>query len=172
MEGLARRTISSPVGPVTLVASSEGLVAVLLEGQMQGQRQNATFEALPTRDTPCLSLAAAELTEYFAGRRTTFTSPLAPQGTPFQRVVWAELRRIPFGERASYGAVAAKIGNPRAVRAVGGANARNPIAILVPCHRVIGSNDGLTGYAGGLETKAWLLAHERAVGGAGVIAGA
>ena len=158
MDALVRKTITSPVGPILMVATAQGLAAVLL----QGQRQNASFAAVPERPLDVLEQAARELGEYFEGSRTAFDTPLAPEGTPFQRAVWAELRTIPFGERASYGAVAAKLGKPRAVRAVGGANAKNPIAIMVPCHRVVGADDTLTGYAGGLETKAWLLAHERA----------
>ena len=159
MDALVRKTIASPVGPILLVASPQGLSAVLF----QGQRQNASFDAVPERPLDVLEQAARELGEYFEGKRTAFDTPLAPEGTAFQKAVWAELRAIPFGERASYGVVAAKLGKPRAVRAVGGANAKNPIAIMVPCHRVVGADDTLTGYAGGLETKAWLLAHERAL---------
>jgi methylated-DNA-[protein]-cysteine S-methyltransferase len=114
-----------------------------------------------------LSAAAVQLGEYFAGRRKEFEVPLAPQGTPFQRAVWSELLRIPFGETVSYGEIAARIARPRAVRAVGAANGRNPIALIVPCHRVIGSDGTLTGYGGGLPTKRWLLAHEERVCGKG-----
>lgn len=111
--------------------------------------------------TPLLRQAAAELTEYFAGRRRAFTLPLAPEGTPFQRAVWDALRTIPYGESRSYKQIAAQIGRPTACRAVGMANNRNPIAIVVPCHRVVGSGGTLVGYAGGLEAKAYLLGLER-----------
>ena len=105
-----------------------------------------------------LTLAtAAELAAYFAGARRVFTVPLDPAGTPFQRRVWEALRSIPYGKTASYGAIAAQIGNPRAARAVGMANHCNPIPILIPCHRVVGAGGELTGYAGGLEIKRRLL---------------
>jgi methylated-DNA-[protein]-cysteine S-methyltransferase len=112
--------------------------------------------------------ASAQLGEYFAGERTEFDLPLAPHGTPFQLAVWAELTRIPYGETASYGEVAAALGkSPVASRAVGLANGRNPISIIVPCHRVIGADGSLTGYGWGLERKEWLLRHEGAYDGAG-----
>jgi methylated-DNA-[protein]-cysteine S-methyltransferase len=101
------------------------------------------------------------LDEYFAGRRWRFDLPLSLDGTVFQRAVWAALRQIPYGQTASYGDIAARVGNPKAVRAVGGANNRNPVAIIVPCHRVIGHGGSLVGYGGGLDTKRWLLDHER-----------
>ena len=111
---------------------------------------------------PLLEEAARELDAYFQGRRRTFAVPLAPAGTPFQQRVWAELREIPFGATASYGEIAARIGNPRACRAVGMANHRNPIAILIPCHRVVGRSGSLVGYAGGLDIKRALLELEGA----------
>ena len=104
-----------------------------------------------------------QVNEFFAGKRTTFDIPLAPRGTPFQKTVWAELLKIPFGETISYGELARRIGNPAASRAVGRANATNPVAVIVPCHRVIGMNGKLTGYAGGLELKDNLLNWERAI---------
>lgn len=103
---------------------------------------------------------AGELREYFEGRRESFDLPLAPEGTPFQQAVWSELRRIPFGERSSYGALAARIGRPWASRAVGQANGANPIAVVIPCHRVVGSDGSLTGYGSGVPIKRWLLDHE------------
>ncbi len=103
------------------------------------------------------------LAAWFAGERTGFDLPLRPRGTPFQRDVWEALREIPYGETRSYGQIAARLRAPSAVRAVGAANGRNPLAIIVPCHRVIGASGALTGYAGGLERKRWLLAHEREV---------
>ncbi len=103
----------------------------------------------------------AQLREYFAGSRTQFDLPLAPAGTAFQLDAWTALRAIPYGETRSYTEQAAALGRPRAVRAVGSANGRNPIAIVVPCHRVVGSRGGLTGYGGGVDRKRWLLAHEQ-----------
>ena len=111
-----------------------------------------------------LALAATQLTEYFAGNRTAFELPLAPAGTAFQQLVWRQLAAIPFGETWSYGALAREIQRPSASRAVGMANSKNPIAIIVPCHRVVGANGQLTGYAGGMVAKQWLLEHEQRQG--------
>lgn len=115
------------------------------------------------RDTPLLLEAKRQLEEYFAGIRAGFSLPLAPEGTSFQKAVWKELENIPFGETRSYGQIAAAVGNPKACRAVGGAIHRNPIAIMIPCHRVIGANGTLTGYAGGLDVKEALLRLEGAI---------
>src|SRR2546421_13075812 len=115
------------------------------------------FGAGDVSDDPRFAPLAAELAEYFAGERTAFDLPLRPRGSAFEQLVWAELLRIPYGETASYGEIAARIGHPGKARAVGRANARNPIAIVCPCHRVIGSDGSLTGYAGGLESKRALL---------------
>ena len=109
-----------------------------------------------------LAAAAEQLDEYFAGARTVFDLPLAPRGTPFQQRVWQALRGIPFGDTISYAELARRIETPRAVRAVGGANARNPLSIIVPCHRVVGMDGSLTGFGGGIERKRWLLGHEAA----------
>jgi methylated-DNA-[protein]-cysteine S-methyltransferase len=128
-------------------------------------RGEAPLLAPPAPLDPLLVEACAQLSDYFAGRLQAFALPLSPGGTAFQRAVWDELVRIPYGTTASYGGVAARVGRPRAVRAVGAANGRNPLAIIVPCHRVIGSDGGLTGYGGGLPTKRWLLAHELAHAG-------
>ena len=154
-----RTTIDSPVGELTLIASDAGLRAVLW------QDDRVTRVSLPTdivddAEHPVLRAAAAQLGEYFAGTRTEFDLPLAPEGTPFQQKTWEALRAIPYGETISYGEQARRLGSPSAVRAVGAANGRNPISIIVPCHRVIGSNGSLTGFAAGLEAKAWLLRHE------------
>ena len=111
--------------------------------------------------SPLLLEAEKELLEYFAGKRKEFDLPLEPEGTGFQKKVWQALRDIPFGETRSYGEIAAAVGNPKACRAVGMANNRNPIAIITPCHRVIGADGKLTGYAGGLGIKEFLLEHER-----------
>lgn len=115
-------------------------------------------------ETPPLLEAARQLSEYFSGRRRKFELPLAPEGTDFQRRCWRALLDIPYGETASYGDVARAIGSPKAVRAVGGANHANPIAIIIPCHRVIGSNGSLTGFGGGLDVKSYLLALEARYG--------
>jgi len=118
---------------------------------------------------PCLlaDMAFAQISEYLLGQRTQFTFPIAPKGTPFQNRVWAALQTIPYGETRTYGQLAAVLGNPRAARAVGLANRQNPIAIAIPCHRVIGQNGSLTGYAGGLEMKAALLTLEQTHAGKG-----
>ncbi len=115
----------------------------------------------PMPITPVLSACATQLEEYFAGKRTAFDLPLAPEGTIFQREVWDILLTIPFGRTMSYGEIARKIGRPSAVRAVGAANGANPVSIIVPCHRIIGADGSLTGYGGGLGRKKWLLEHER-----------
>jgi methylated-DNA-[protein]-cysteine S-methyltransferase len=113
-----------------------------------------------SEDPAAFASVVRQLDEYFAGARTAFDLPLAPRGTPFQRRVWEELARIPFGATVTYGELAARVGHPGAARAVGAAVARNPISIVVPCHRVVGADGTLTGYAGGVARKAYLLAHE------------
>jgi methylated-DNA-[protein]-cysteine S-methyltransferase len=125
----------------------------------------------PLCETPILARAATQLAEYFAGTRRTFDLPLAAAGTAFQQRVWQVLTTIPFGATWSYGELARAIGNPAASRAVGAANGKNPIGIIVPCHRVIGSNGTLTGYAGGLDMKQALLAHERRLAPAAAVGG-
>ncbi len=121
------------------------------------------LEPLPrtSKESPLRAQAEQELNEYFAGLRQTFEIPLAPTGTPFQQAVWDALLDIPFGETRSYGQIAAAIGKPNTARAVGGACHNNPIAIIIPCHRVVGANGNLTGYAGGLSLKEYLLQHEQ-----------
>jgi methylated-DNA-[protein]-cysteine S-methyltransferase len=151
---LFRKTMVSPVGALRLIADDEGLVGLYLPNQTNAP------EAREVDAHPVLDRAARELEEYFAGARRSFSIPLRARGTDFQRAVWSELMRIPFGERTSYARIARALGKPSAVRAVGAANGKNPISIVVPCHRVVASNGALTGYAGGLEAKAWLLAHE------------
>lgn len=149
----------SPIGTVTVQANQDGLLGVWFE-------QHTTLpETLGTRDDaqPILQQARQQLMDYFAGRRTQFDLPLAAIGTAFQQQVWQALQTIPPGTTWSYQQLADAIGNPKAVRAVGLANGKNPISIIVPCHRVIGKNGKLTGYAGGVERKAWLLKHEGAV---------
>ena len=119
------------------------------------------FNGYTAAETPLIKKSAAQLAEYFAGKRKKFDLPLAPSGTEFQRSVWSALQTIPFGETRSYGDIAAQIGNPKACRAVGMANNRNPIAVIIPCHRVIGSDGSLTGYGGGLDVKQYLLGLEK-----------
>lgn len=152
--------VDSPVGRLTLVAADEGLAGILWETERPGRvRLNIVAE---DATHPVLIEAARQLEEYFAGQRTEFTVKLDVSGTPFQRTVWAALLTIPFGQTRSYGQIAAQIGNPAAVRAVGAANGRNPVSIVAPCHRVIGGTGKLTGFAGGLPAKAHLLALEGA----------
>ena len=117
--------------------------------------------------TPALEACVRQLGEYFAGQRKTFTVPLRPRGTDFQRRVWGALAEIPYGATSTYADIARTVGRPAAVRAVGSANGRNPVSILIPCHRVIGGDGRLVGYGGGLWRKAWLLAHERKFARAG-----
>ena len=154
----AYKTMQSPVGLLTLVATDRGLAAILWEKERAG-RVNVELEHEERRH-PVLLEAEQQLREYFDGRRTSFTLKLDVAGTDFQRQVWHALLTIPFGETRSYAEIARQIGRPRAVRAVGAANGRNPLSIVAPCHRVIGTNGKLTGFAGGLDTKAFLLALE------------
>jgi methylated-DNA-[protein]-cysteine S-methyltransferase len=144
-------TVSSPIGELMLCGDDESLTALHLPGHW------AKPAAGWRRDDARFAAVARQLDEYFAGERTTFDVPLRMQGGPFEREVWAELVQIPYGETASYGEIARRVGKPHASRAVGAANGRNPIAIIVPCHRVIGSDGTLTGYGGGLERKRALL---------------
>lgn len=151
-------TMNSPVGTLTLVATDEGLAGILWENDWPKRVQLR----VETRDDshPVLIETEHQLNEYFSGRRTEFALKLDVDGTPFQRRVWNALRTIPFGETRSYGDIAKQIGNPGAMRAVGAANGRNPVSIVVPCHRVIGSNGKLTGFGGGLDAKSFLLSLE------------
>jgi methylated-DNA-[protein]-cysteine S-methyltransferase len=156
---LSQKRLASPIGEILLVADDEGLTFVHFGMPDRGE-PNLPPAATDVKKHPILDQAAAELKEYFAGTRRTFTVPLRPTGTPFQLSVWQELSRIPYGTHCSYGDVAGRIGKPKAVRAVGAANGQNPIGLIVPCHRVIGANGSLTGYGGGLAIKRWLLQHE------------
>ena len=151
----------SPIGELRLAASAEALVGVYLDDHSGWAA--ATSQG---RGHPVLEEARSQLRDWFAGRRTVFELPLEPRGTPFQLTVWRALTEIPYGKTISYHQLAAAVGRPTAARAVGAANARNPLAIVVPCHRVIGASGALTGYAGGLPRKRWLLEHERTVAGA------
>jgi methylated-DNA-[protein]-cysteine S-methyltransferase len=155
---LVYKWIESPVGRLKLVGTDDGLAAILWHNDRESRvRLNLAVE---DDRHPVLLETERQLREYFAGRRREFTLPFDVAGTPFQRTVWSALRAIPFGETRSYAQLARDIGHPRAVRAVGAANGRNPLSIVTPCHRVIGSNGKLTGFAGGLDTKAFLLTHE------------
>ncbi|MDR6710897.1 methylated-DNA-[protein]-cysteine S-methyltransferase [Pseudomonas hunanensis] len=150
--------MQSPVGTLTLVARGERLAAVLWE---QERANRVRLGELHRHDTHAvLQQTARQLGEYFAGQRQRFELDLDFAGTDFQRQVWAALLTIPFGETRSYSDIARQIGNPTAVRAVGAANGRNPISIIAPCHRVIGASGSLTGFAGGLQAKQYLLALE------------
>jgi methylated-DNA-[protein]-cysteine S-methyltransferase len=153
----ALATVASPLGVLRLVATAEGLSGIFFPDH----RGAAIAPAHMASEHPVLGLAVEQLAEYFAGHRDRFTIPLAPRGTPFQHRVWRALATIPYGETRSYGQIARQIGSPPAVRAVGAANGKNPLSIVVPCHRVIGADGKLTGFGGGLDAKRWLLDHER-----------
>ena len=153
------KKVDSPVGQLTLVATADGLAAILWEHERPG-RVPLTIREEDDRH-PVLLETERQLREYFCGQRTAFTVALDVAGTAFQRKVWNALLTIPFGETRSYAQIARQVGSPMAVRAVGAASGKNPVSIIAPCHRVIGSSGRLTGFAGGLEVKARLLAHER-----------
>lgn len=149
---------TTPVGVLTLIASDRGLAAILW--QDDSPRRVRLVPRVENADHPLLLQAEQQLQEYFAGTRQRFDLPLDFAGTEFQRKVWAALVSIPFGETRSYKQIAEQIGHPSAMRAVGAANGRNPVSIIAPCHRVIGANGKLTGFAGGLDIKAFLLSLE------------
>jgi methylated-DNA-[protein]-cysteine S-methyltransferase len=150
---------SSPVGPIELIESEGDLTHVRLMGSGHGAPGSLTASRPPT---PLLRRAQKQLSEYFAGRRRTFELPLAPQGTMFQQSVWTELATIPFGATSTYGAIARAVGQPQAARAVGGAIGANPLALVIPCHRVLAGDRRLTGFSGGdgVSTKVTLLTLE------------
>lgn len=172
------RVIDTPIGPLTLVADEVGLRAVTwpdedggrvgLAGRLAGpagpadsagpSAPNASAE--PDGAAATLDAAEAQLAEYFAGERQSFDLPMHLVGTEFQQEAWRALAQISYGETISYGEQAKRLGRPKAVRAVGAANGRNPLSIVLPCHRVVGAGGDLTGFAAGLDTKRWLLAHE------------
>jgi len=165
-ETLSCTTMDSPMGVLTLVASETGLRAVLWPSDDPARVPlGMVIETADTTEHPVLTAAVDQLGEYFAGDRQNFDLPLDPVGTDFQQSAWMALRAIPYGETVSYGEQAAAIGDKRKARAVGAANGRNPISIVVPCHRVVGSNGSLTGFAGGLDSKRWLLEHESKTAG-------
>lgn len=164
---LASTIVESPLGPLTLIASTQGLrsvgweeasIDVVSDGGWP--LSGSVLVADRCSATEILRAAATQLEEYFRGLRTTFDLPLDPPGTPFQRAAWEVLRTIPFGHTMTYGEQARKLGGANKARAVGAANGRNPLSIIIPCHRVIGADGSLTGFSAGVERKAWLLRHE------------
>jgi len=162
----SRTVIDSTVGPLTLVAQDGAIVGLYMD--LQRHRPDDDELGVPDRlgrEAEQFKAAADQLDAYFAGALTRFTLPLAPRGSQFQQRVWVALQDIPYGETESYGELADRIGSPGAARAVGLANGKNPIGIVIPCHRVVGSNGNLTGYGGGLDRKKQLLDLERAVSG-------
>lgn len=163
--------IDSPIGPLTLVgerrdadasgAAPSGASVALTAVWMDVDRHRHPADELGARDDAAFAVAGQQLREYFAGERREFDLALDPRGTDFEKRVWMLLRDIPYGQTRSYGDLAAELGDPKLTRAVGTANGRNPLSVIVPCHRVIGADGSLTGYAGGLERKRFLLALER-----------
>jgi methylated-DNA-[protein]-cysteine S-methyltransferase len=153
--------LDSPTGPLTLVATDGKLSGVYMKVHRHRPPMETFGAFVPDLTTAPFAQIAEQLAAYFSGELTDFELPLHMGGTPFQNIVWAALREIPYGETVTYGELAGVIGKPSASRAVGLANGRNPVSIIVPCHRVVGANGGLTGYGGGLEHKRFLLDHER-----------
>ena len=148
-------TMQSPLGALRLRASEQGMTGIYFEAH-----KNAPPREEAERENPILGLAREQLAAYFAGSLQRFDLPLEPHGTEFQKRIWNALRHIGYGQSMSYGELARAVGSPKAARAVGYANSLNPLSIVVPCHRVIGTSGKLTGYAGGLSSKEWLLRHE------------
>jgi methylated-DNA-[protein]-cysteine S-methyltransferase len=157
--------VDSPVGPLTLVATDGVLAGLYMTEQRHRPPGEVLGEPAEDRDGQPFAAASRQLSEYFDGERTEFDLDLALDGTAFQRRVWTALRDIPYGQTISYGQLADRIGQPSASRAVGLANGKNPIGIIVPCHRVVGADGSLTGYGGGIDRKRFLLAHEQRVSG-------
>ncbi len=147
--------LDSPIGTLSLYSDGQALTGIYMDTHAP------VGEALPGEKLAPLRAAVRQLGEYFAGKRQEFDLAVATHGTPFQDRVWAQLQRIPFGETLSYGELAKRLHQPGAARAVGLANNRNPVSIVIPCHRVIGADGSLTGYGGGIERKLWLLEHEK-----------
>lgn len=167
MTPYARRTMNSPIGTLTIVADTDAIVQIWFDSESvrlnpdgHGRSVPGPTELVEAGEHPVLDRAVTQLDQYFHGERTEFDLPLSPKGTPFQQEAWLALREIPFGETITYGEQARRLGDSKKSRAVGAANGKNPIPIVVPCHRVVGANGKLTGFAGGLGTKAWLLDHE------------
>jgi len=160
MPRLSYVSLATPIGDLRLVASPNGLRRIDLPPA--GEPESTWVE----ESTPILAEVVRQLTEYFAGDRRTFDLPLEPEGTDFQLSVWTVLRVIPFGQTISYGEQARRLGDANKARAVGSANGRNPLPIVVPCHRVVGADGSLTGFSGGVDAKRWLLEHEGSLVGA------
>lgn len=154
---MPHRIIDSPLGRIILVVDGDDALTAV---QFEGQRHAWNAAALGPRDDDVATVAVAQIGEYFAGDRTRFDLALAPRGTEFQQRVWDAIAQVPFGATKTYGEVAHALGAPGSSRAVGAATGRNPISIIVPCHRVMGGSRRLTGYAGGIDRKRWLLTHE------------
>ncbi|MFZ4841087.1 methylated-DNA--[protein]-cysteine S-methyltransferase [Mycetocola saprophilus] len=154
---LIHAVIPSPVDELTLVARGETLIAVYFAQHARRPSDDALGDRVDIADSAVLARTRDQLAEYFAGDRDTFDLPLAPEGEDFARRVWAEIRRIPRGQTIRYGDIAAELGQPGGAQAVGGAVGRNPLSIIVPCHRVVGADGSLTGFAGGTARKAFLL---------------
>jgi methylated-DNA-[protein]-cysteine S-methyltransferase len=154
----AYSTMPSPVGELLLTASDGELTGLYMPVEVHGPPTGVP------RDDGAFATVREQLEQYFAGERRVFDLPVAPRGTPFQQLVWGELQRIGYGETTTYAQLAARIGRPTAIRAAGAANGRNPVSIIIPCHRVLGSNGSLTGYGGGLPAKRILLELERSAG--------
>lgn len=144
--------MQSPIGVIEIVGNSEGVSSILFKDD----DSLAISENIPKE----LNDVVTQLQEYFEGKRSTFNAKISPKGTDFQKRVWNELLNIPFGKTLNYQQIANKLGDPKVIRAAASANGKNPISIIIPCHRVIGSDGSLTGYAGGLHRKKWLLEHE------------
>jgi len=149
--------MASPIGQIGIAQEGEWITNLFFGGTVQP-------EAFEIKETPLLIHAIAQLKEYFSGIRTSFSLPLQPRGSEFELAVWQELQKIPYGETRSYKEIAVQLGKPSSSRAVGRANSKNPISIIIPCHRVIGTNGKLTGYAGGLSAKEYLLGFEKSRG--------
>ena len=156
--------LTTPLGVLRVCVSEAGLVQVVYIAAEAGSE-------LPTTENLMVAEACRQLAAYFEGRLTVFDLPLAPEGTPFQQRVWQAVRQVPFGHTATYAEIAESLGTPLAARAVGAANGRNPLWLLTPCHRIIGRTGSLTGYAGGLDRKQWLLRHEARCSGATLFPG-
>jgi methylated-DNA-[protein]-cysteine S-methyltransferase len=152
MEQIRKAFYPSPIGVIEMTGTEEAILTVHF---------TARKKAETSEWTAALEAGLRQLDEYFAGERRTFALNLQPRGTDFQRKIWAALLEVPFGRTATYGEIARAVGRPAAVRAAGAANGRNPISIIIPCHRIVGATGGLVGYGGGLGRKDWLLAHER-----------
>ena len=170
MKAMKTCRLPSPLGEMLLVANPDGtaLTGLYLVKQKYFPAQAVQWDEVP--QLPLFRSAAAQLREYFAGARKAFDLPLAPAGTPFQRQVWAAIAAVPFAATITYGELAARCGRPSAVRAAGAATGRNPLTIVIPCHRIVGRGGALTGYAGGLDRKRTLLALEAEHAGSGLLA--